>query len=407
MNRRSFLQAVAGSTGLLALDPWAAVSRSAAKSAGKTADDEQIRRLIDAHRPSRLKSLPRDFNARVGASHVAGKYHLTREPFLIEGAEKLLELGTRLGKFWFTPDNAASSYPFNSQWKSHKTLVDLARSEYFQQLFALPFSTFILEDTSGLNWSANNQAATDSLNELTQAYFDLTAYFYKLFRDRKVTVILQHWEGDWLLRGRGGERWNPPPANWKERCERMQQWLTARQKGVTKARAQFGKGAKCRIAHAAEVNRVADLWKGIPTMTEHVLPGVELDLVSYSCYDGMKDGLTLWKCIAEIKQRARTTGLFGKNPVYIGEVGIPENDQPERLSERWDELLGAMLAAGAPYIAMWQLYCNELNPKLNPPPTVPIKNFGDVRGFWLVRPDGTLSGTGKFFTGLWQRSADR
>ena len=403
MNRRRFLQTVVGSTGLVAFDPLAAVSRSAVKVTSKTAEDEKIQQLIDAHRPSRCQKLRRDFNARVGAAHVAGKYYLTSKPFLIEGAEKLLALGSRLGKFWFSPGTVASDYPFNSHWERCETLVDLAHSGYFQQLFALPFSTFILETSMRNEWSPNGDKEVDgSLNDVTQAYFDLAAHLYKVFRDRKVTVILQHWEGDWMLRAGGGELWNPPPADWKERCEWMQR-LKAWQAGVTKARAQFGKGAKCRVAHAAEVNRVADLWKGIPTMTEHVLPGVELDLVSYSCYDGMKNGVTLWKCIAEIKRHARTTGLFGKNAVYIGEVGIPENDQPEHLFERWDELFGAVLAAKAPYIAMWELYCNELNPRISPPPEVPVKNFNDVRGFWLVRPDGSLSETGKFFTHLWQR----
>jgi len=408
MNRRNFLQSVAGGAGWLALNPLAAMSRPAAKATVKSVEDQKIQRLIDAHRPSRLKKLPRDFNARVGASHVAGRYHLTSKPFLIEGAEKLLELGSRLGKFWFTPNSQAAYYPFNSNWEPCATLVDLARSQYFQQLFALPFSTIILETAMPLEWpTANGEAAAGSLREISEAYFDLAAYLYRVLRQRRVTVILQHWEGDWLLRGRGGERWDPPPADWKQRCEAMVQWLAARQQGVTKARIEFGKRAKCRIAHAAEVNRVADLWKGIPTMTEHVLPGVELDLVSYSCYDGMKDGLTLWKCIAEIKRHARTTGFFRKNPVYIGEVGIPEHDQPDRLLERWDELFGTMLAAEVPYIAMWELYCNEIYPNLNPPPAVPIKNFKDVRGFWLVRPDGSLSETGKFFTSLWQRSAGR
>jgi hypothetical protein len=138
-------------------------------------------------------------------------------------------------------------------------------------------------------------------------------------------------------------------------------------------------------------------------MTEHVLPNVELDLVSYSTYDAMKDGVTLWKCITEIKRHARTTGLFGKNSVYIGEVGIPENLQPERVSERWDELMGAMLAAEVPYIAIWELYCNEPNRKKQPLPPAPIKNLDDALGFWLVRPDGSLSETGKLFTSLWQR----
>jgi hypothetical protein len=407
MNRRSFMQTVAGGTGLLALDPVTAMSRPAAKATAKTAEDEKIQRLVDAHRPSRLKKLPRDFNARVGATHAAGKYHLTDKPFLIEGAEQLLKLGTRLGKFFLMPGSETALYPFNSQWKSNATLVDLARSEYYQALFALPFSTIILETAlPGEGPGIDFQATPRRENEITQAYYDLAAHLYQVFHSRRATVIIQHWEGDWMIRG-SGQLWNPPPANWKQRCENMARWLAARQAGVVKARREFGKGAKCRIAHAAEVNRVTDLWKGIPTMTEHVLPKVELDLVSYSCYDGVKDGVTLWKCIAEIKRHARTTGLFKKNPVYIGEVGIPENDQPHRVTERWDELLGAMLAAEVPYIAMWELYCNEIYTDRKPPVTVPVKNLKDVRGFWLVRPDGSLSEAGRLFTSLWQRGRVR
>jgi hypothetical protein len=223
-----------------------------------------------------------------------------------------------------------------------------------------------------------------------------------------LTIILQHWEGDWMLRGRGGELWNPPPADWAAKCEAMQRWLRARQAGVTKARTEFGKNARCRIAHATEVNRVADIRKGIPTMTEKVLPGVELDLVSYSCYDGLRDPLTLWKCLAEIKRQARTGPLFGPGAVYVGEIGIPENDQPDRLTGRWDEWMGVMLAADARYIVHWELYCNEFSQAAEGKPRkTPVTDPRDVRGFWLVKPDGSLSESGKYFQELWQRALTR
>ena len=96
-----------------------------------------------------MEQLPRDFASRVGASHVGGRYHLTGKPFLIEGAEKLLELGTRLGKFWFTPARIAERYPFNSKWGQYGTLLDLARSEYFDAVFEMSFATIFLESSSG------------------------------------------------------------------------------------------------------------------------------------------------------------------------------------------------------------------------------------------------------------------
>jgi hypothetical protein len=307
MNRRNFLKCATASlatAGIIRSGLAATPSDSILETAKA---DEDILKRIEAHRPSRLDRLPARFRERVGATHVAGKYHLTGNPFLLEGAKKLLELGTRLGKFWFIPDTIQGSYPFNSQWGKYKHFVELARSDYFQQLFEMPFETVILEAHTPFENSWRRAGLPDEFYQtITQEFYDLTAHLYRIYRDRPVTVILQHWEGDWLLRGRGGERWDPPPNDWRERCERMQRWLAARQKGVTKARAEHGQNAKCRVAHAAEVNRVADAWKGIPTMTRHVLPSVELDLVSYSCYDGMTDPLTLWKCIEEIHQHAKT-----------------------------------------------------------------------------------------------------
>lgn len=407
MNRRRFLRRTAAALGGT-LGFGLSRSRAATATAvGEPAeDDDAIRERIEAHRPSQLQVLPPDFNDRVGATHVAGKYHLTDEPFLLEGARKLLALGTRLGKFWFTPNGIAGSYPFNSRWETTPDFMALAKSDHFAELFDLPFKTLILEAHSptGEGWRRADLTEEFYQRE-TQAFHDLTAHLYRTYRHRDFTIVLQHWEGDWLLRGRGGELWNPPPADWEERCVRMRRWLSARQLGVSRARAEYGQSAKCRVAHAAEVNRVADLWKGIPTMTEHVLPHVGLDLVSYSCYDGMRDPLTLWKCIQGIRRHARTGPLFGEKAVFVGEIGVPENDQPKRVTERWDEWMGALLAADVKHVVQWELYCNEFSRRAPEDVRTPVTDPDHLRGFWLVKPDGSLSETGRYFQELWSREA--
>jgi len=366
--------------------------------------DAEIRRKIDAHRPSRLTKLPANFNARVGATHVAGKYHFTSKPFLLEGAEKLIELGTRLGKFWFMPNGAANDYRFNSTWPKTKTFVELATTDYWEQIFVLPFKTILLEAHAANEGGWRADKPQSFYDEVTREFHDLTAHLYKKFRDRDVTIVLQHWEGDWLLRGKAGASWVTPPDDWPKRCEQMAKWLAARQLGVTQARQAAASGAKCRVLHAAEVNRVVDGWKSIPTMTAKVLPQVELDLVSYSAYDAMNNPVTLWRAIEEIRKHTRTTGAFGERTVMIGELGIPENEQPNRLRERWDEFLGVMLAMDVPFFAHWELFCNELNPKVTPAPTPPVKNNADVRGFYLVKPDGSLSESGAYLSELWRRA---
>lgn len=421
LSRRGFLRRCAALAAGAGLSVWGIERAGSAEASGEArpsrnarvgaADltpeqQRQIQERIDAHRPSRLSRLPAGFRRRVGAAHVAGKYHLTERPFLLEGAAKLLELGTRLGKFWLWPDRLESSYPFHHRWDRYDSLVGLARSEPFAELLALPFETLILEAHAPCegDWNRPDQPAS-FYDAVTAEFYELTAHLYRVCRQRQITIILQHWEGDWLLRG-AGQKWNPPPADWRARCERMQRWLSARQAGVTRARREHGTGARCRVAHAAEVNRVADAWRGIPTMTREVLPGVELDLVSYSAYDGLADSVTLWRCVEEIRRHARTGPLFGPGAVYVGEIGLPENEQPERVSERWDEWLGALLALDVRWVVQWQLYCNEPARDLTPAPRLPITNPAHLRGFWLVRPDGTLSQTGKFFRGLWQRADD-
>lgn len=421
MNRRSFIKTVGCSVALPSL-----------AAATDSTEDAAIRAKIEAHRPSRLAKLPSDFNARVGATHVAGRYHFTNKPYLIEGAEKLLELGTRLGKFWFMPHGGAHDYPFNSTWTKAKDFVELAKMDYWEQLFSMPFKTFLLEAHTPRCDAFKKDQPQSYYDSITHDFAEITSHFYKKFRDRDVTIVLQHWEGDWMLRG-AGQKWNPPPDDWKNRCEQMQKWLAARQTGVTKARQEFlegratripdsnnklnstkesgtrigrpsNDGVKCRVVHAAEVNRVLDAWKNIPTMTTHVLPGVELDMVSYSYYDAMGSPVTLWKAIEEIRKHARTSGPFGERAMFLGEVGIPENEQKDRIRERWDEFLGVALAMNIPYVAHWEIFCNELNAKLTPAPKPPVKNNDDVRGFFLVRPDGSLSESGKYLSELWRRT---
>jgi len=400
LNRRQFIRSCSAA-GLAPLaGPVLAESEEAPA-------DREVLRLIQQHRPSQLAKLPSDFRERVGSAHVAGKYHLTTKPFLLEGAEKLLELGTRIGKFWFTPAGIASSYPFQSQWGRYQNFVELAQSPSFQQLFAMPFAAFILEAHTPIEdgWQKDNQPQR-FYEAVTREFYDLSAYLYSTYSERKITFVLQHWEGDWLLRGRGGELWDPPPADWSKRCDAMARWLAARQAGVTKARAEFTGKSQCTVCHAAEVNRVADAWKNIPTMTRHVLPQVEVDLISYSCYDALRDPLTLWKCLTEIRTWARVNPLFGPHSIYIGEIGIPENDQPDKLVERWDQFLGVCLAAEMRYVLHWELYCNELSSKgASNPSSLPVTDPTALRGFWLVKPDGSLGQCGNYLARLWQRGA--
>ena len=414
-SRREFIRQL--SLAALAAPVAVHTLRAGPAAAAISSEDQKLLDLINANGPSRLAQLPADFNARFGATHSDGKYFLTHEPFLIEGAEKLLNLGTRLGKFWFSLDATQHFYSFNSHWPECQNLVELAKTEYFQAVWEMPFQTLMLTTTtpSEKGWRHPN-LGKDFYDRITKDYYELAAYLYERFRNRDITVILQNWEGDWMLRGIG-KQWNPPDSDWQDRCEQMQRWIIARQAGVSRARAEFGAKSKCIVALCVEVNRVADAWKGIPTVTRNVLPGVEVDLVSYSAYDGINSGdpILFWKCLKEIREHIRTGPLFGPGALAVGEYGVAENDKhgrekperqaPARIRERYDQMLGVMLLLNVRYAAMWELYCNEFVGKPASPPPTPVTDPELLRGFWLVKPDGTLSVAGNYFHELWQRGA--
>ena len=80
--------------------------------------------------------------------------------------------------------------------------------------------------TSEARWR-NPDLGKEFYDRITRDYYALAAHFYERFRDRDITVILQNWEGDWMLRGIG-KPWNPPDRDWRERSEQMKRWIAAR-----------------------------------------------------------------------------------------------------------------------------------------------------------------------------------
>lgn len=114
----------------------------------------------------------------------------------------MIELGTRLGKCWFAPRQLERAYPFHSRWGDCRNLVELAQSEHFQQVFAMPFATIVLETDSPVEAGWRKAGLPESFCEaVTREYCDVAAHLYRTYRDRAVTFVLQHWEGDWLPRG--------------------------------------------------------------------------------------------------------------------------------------------------------------------------------------------------------------
>jgi len=331
----------------------------------------------------------------IGITHVSGEYYLTDKDYLNEGADRILTLGSRVIKVWF--DNPPRSYPFNSEWPKMNTFVEMAQSPYFQKLFNKPFKTFILMCFStgrGGGYWINGITEKQKKDEQRQ-FYELTKHLLTTYKNTGKTFVLQHWEGDWLIRGNFDAKSDPTPTAIKSMIE----WLNARQAGVNQAKQDVGQHG-VRLYHAAEVNRVVDSMKqGKPNMVNSVLPHTNLDLVSYSAWDAatahFKDPNMLRDALEFIARNTPDSPDFGNKNVYMGEFGMPENNySAEQIQKAIPNAVQTALDWGCPYIVYWQLYCNELKKGKR---KSPVKSNDDVRGFWLIRPDGSKAWTWDYF----------
>lgn len=367
--------------------------------------ESEIEERVRAARPLLGGRIPADLKSRLGATHYDGRYYFSEKPYLLEGCDALQKLGMGVAKFWF--GRSLNGYNYNSEWNltPETRLVDVARHTYFRQAFDYPFTTFALE-IFPVDRSRQFNDPEMTFDEDEKQFYELAAYLLKAYSARNVTFILQHWEGDWMLRGQAGRKWEkggPPDA--QARCDSFVRWLAARQRGVERARKEAG-STVCKVYHAAEVNRVLDGLSDIPTLTTHVLPRVSVDYVSWSSYDGMNSPVNAWRGIELIRKYMKPSPLFGKPAVFIGEVGKPENQSNEKaVIDWWDNAMGVFFAQDMPLIIHWELYCNE--PKDGNKKIRTVLAADQLRGFWLIRPDGSPSWSAKYLIDLLANAGGR
>jgi hypothetical protein len=326
-----------------------------------------------------------------GIAHVDGKYYLTKEDYLDEGADQVLATGSKVIKLYLSP----KSYRWNSDWpKNTHGLVDVAKSPYFRSVFSKPFKTYILTAYSTVsreNYWVNGVNAEQAAEE-TRQFYDLTKYLLTTYKGTGKTFVLQHWEGDWALRIKGPQPFDKDFFPDKTAVDGMIQWLNARQAGIVKARAEVG-GTDVHVYGATEANRLEDSMAGKPGVANSVLPYTTVDLASYSCYNFLDTPERLARAVDYLAAHLPPTAVFGRNPhsVYLGEFGYPQNGREglEGVNHRLDNAITVARDKGLPWAVFWEIYCNEPATKDLALPLNGKENDANLHGFWMVKPDGT------------------
>jgi hypothetical protein len=295
----------------------------------------------------------------LGACHFYGSYTFSQEDLLNDGADRLLEMGSRVIKCAFR-ENMNSYYALNGAWPCVRDFVELAQAPYFQKLFSKPFQTYLLmayAPGKDLHYFLEGMSSSDIAWERQRVY-DLAAYLLTTYRMTEKTFVLTNWESDWALTPPRAATDPTPSRDADPKAIRgMIEWFNARQDAVEQARRDCGTDGVV-VVQAAEVNLVERAMRGETRATNDVIPFTHCDLYSYSAWDILCGDRSRFRdALDYIAEKAPASDLFGEKNVFLGEFGAPisqfgENEQCEIAKYAVE----TALAWGAPYLLYWVMY---------------------------------------------------
>ena len=332
---------------------------------------------------------------RIGVVHVNGRY--PREPevgFFEYGVEVLTRLGFQTTEIALVPQEFTQHT--GMAIPSGTTLDQLAQREDVAAVFNHPglrnisVTTEVAGSGTVNAWQLPQEGAFNpgTLQATYEEYFRFASIILQRFggNGKQITILGPN-ELDWhALGGTPGALGRTGEDIPEHALENARLYLNAYLRGIRDANRNFPEAAPLRTA--VEINRVRDIWNGRKRILNAVLPALDFppDQVGYSSYGTLDKGNLFPKALAEIKRYAP------QSRVVVSEFGLPENraDVQERFTRQevaqlYLERIQEALEGGIERFMIWQLTDNETT-QLNP-------NNDQCNGFWLVRPDGSLTET--------------
>ena len=339
-----------------------------------------------------------------GVTHVDGKYRFTDMNYLVEGAQKISDIGSNSIFIYLTP-SFRSTYPDESStnWPSSdpSSLNELAKTAPYDQVFQMPFKTIVMTSFTFANddrvEGISNEPARLQAEE--NEFYQLAKYLYSRFSGSGKTFILKNWETDSFAAGMGNTNGDIP----QNVVNDLIAWLSARQRGISRARSEAN-DSSVLVLHGAEVNRVLDYAQhGLRRVINAVVPQVNADMLTYSSYDAMVYGSDAQSVQQTLKQAFQTIEKFAPDPqglgnrrIVISEYGLFETEDP---GDTWraDTVLSTSKQEGIFGAFLWNVFDNECKRNGNYLPVAtaegdPLRpTDAQCRGLWIVRPDGSNS----------------
>lgn len=289
-----------------------------------------------------------------GIAHASGNYGFTQENYLQEGAERIRQLGCHSIFIYLTP-SFRSTYPDkgSNSWPAQDPsyISDLVQAEPYASVLNMPFKTIVITaHTFANNDRVVGFASSGNLQAEEDEFYNLATYLFRTYANTGKTFILKNWEGDWIgLQGYDTSQSIPSGI-----VNDMIAWLSARQRGVTRARHDAGNPSGVNVFNAVEVNRVLDYeQKGLTRVINAVVPAVGADMVTYSSYDSTLQGTDPNSMQAAMTQALNTINQFAPDPMGLGskrilisEFGLFETQQESQAVWRTKAVLSTAQSAG-------------------------------------------------------------
>ena len=329
-----------------------------------------------------------DYNFVLGTHSIAGRYQFTNESKLMEIAKHTRGMGSNILKISLGKRSPKS---YGMPEKKVETTLELFQSiPDYKEGFDMDFKYIFawVHSLTDVKWKQRINKAEEK--KLYDEMFEFASYLLEDYNNSGKTFMIGNWEGDWLLHS--GYNRNMTPS--KKHIKNMTKWFQIRQKAIDDAKRKV-KHTNVSIYHYIEVNLVLKGMQGETCISKDILPKVDVDFVSYSSYESIKNKtyqekkLALEEAFAFIeKQLKPKKGLPFKRRAYLGEYGYHANSKkPKTFQKQFDEtkeIMQIALELNIPFALHWQMYNNEYDKNGNSKQMSLINEQGEKRPLYYL-----------------------
>jgi hypothetical protein len=326
----------------------------------------------------------------LGITHVGGLYRfatpeseLAAASFLVEGARHVWNLGAR-HLFAYLSPQYRSDYSFDDfGGVEYTSLAALAGSPEYQELFSLPFDTFVLTAYTFANWQwIQSRGRADPVPIDADGEREELAALVRhlLVSYPEKSFILKNWEGDWQMK----LSYDLDVVASEQEVAEFIQWMRARQDGVTLGRGSSGTQG---VRHAVEFNLIHHAQRGLRSILASVIPEVNCDLIAYASWWSLARGPDVVRSVHDDITFIRHLPGTGK-PLIVTEFGLSYLEP--QLGERTREAVNAFSLAEIPLAFYWQIFDNGPDLALVGREATRFESWHTLRDLLQVRNDASF-----------------